>query len=339
MGKKQREEEIAVGSGVVLVDKPAGWTSHDVVGRIRKLAGTRKVGHAGTLDPMATGVLVVGINRATRLLTHIVGVSKTYTATIRLGLSTTTDDADGELVETRFANAVTSERLQEEVAALTGAIDQVPATVSAIKVDGRRAYDRARSGEDVALQARPVTVHRFEVGEIRRIDGGKVVDVDVEVEVSSGTYVRALARDLGEALDVGGHLTALRRTAVGPYRIENALTLEQLAEDFGYVGLTEAAAGIFRGRDLTEEEARNLGHGRRITASGTGADAARDGGEQPLTAAFAPDGELVALLRDVPASTGASASADAAAAAAGEQVDFQAKPELVFAPAPQGGGS
>ncbi|GAA1171808.1 tRNA pseudouridine(55) synthase TruB [Nesterenkonia xinjiangensis] len=328
MGKQQRAEEIAVGSGLVLVDKPAGWTSHDVVGRIRRLAGTRKVGHAGTLDPMATGVLVVGINRATRLLTHIVGVSKTYTATIRLGQSTTTDDAEGELRQTRFANAVTPERVQHEVDGLTGEIQQVPATVSAIKVDGRRAYDRARKGEDVQLAARPVTVHRFDVLQFRRVEGGRLVDVDVEVDVSSGTYVRALARDLGEALQVGGHLTALRRTAVGPYRIENALTLDQLAEDFGYVGLAEAAARIFAQRELSAEEAENLGHGRRITASGTGAAGEPD----RLTAAFGPEGELIALLKDVPAKKDASASGEAARAAAAEQADFQAKPELVFAP-------
>ena len=271
MGKKQRAEEVAVGSGLVLVDKPAGWTSHDVVGRVRRLAGTRKVGHAGTLDPMATGVLVVGINRATRLLTHIVGVSKTYTATIRLGSSTTTDDAEGDVVRTRFANAVTRERLDVEIAQLTGQIQQVPATVSAIKVQGQRAYDRARRGEEVELAARPVTVHRFDVIGVHRHEGGKVVDVEVEVEVSSGTYVRALARDLGEALEVGGHLTALRRVAVGPYRIENALTLDQLAEDFGYVGLAEAAAGLFSRRELTDSEVDNLRHGRRITASATAA--------------------------------------------------------------------
>ncbi len=334
MGKKQRPEEIEVGSGLVLVDKPAGWTSHDVVGRIRKLAGTRKVGHAGTLDPMATGVLVVGINRATRLLTHIVGVDKTYTATVRLGQSTTTDDAEGEVVETRFANAVTPERLEEAVARLTGEIMQVPSTVSAIKVDGRRSYDRARAGEEVALEARPVTVERFQVQEIRRLDEGKTVDVDVEVRVSSGTYVRALARDLGEILETGGHLTALRRTAVGPYSIDQTLTLDQLGEDFGYIGLAEAAAQLFPARKLTEQEAFNLGHGRRITASAD-AEVVLPGGEpiadakgrrEGLTAAFGPDGALVALLTDVPAKEGASSSPDAAGAKM-----FQAKPELVFA--------
>lgn len=328
MGKKQRAEEVAVGSGLVLVDKPAGWTSHDVVGRVRRLAGTRKVGHAGTLDPMATGVLVVGINRATRLLTHIVGVSKTYTATIRLGSSTTTDDAEGDVVRTRFANAVTRERLDVEIAQLTGQIQQVPATVSAIKVQGQRAYDRARRGEEVELAARPVTVHRFDVLRVHRHEGGKVIDVEVEVEVSSGTYVRALARDLGEALEVGGHLTALRRVAVGPYRIENALTLDQLAEDFGYVGLAEAAAGLFSRRELTDSEVENLRHGRRITASST----ATAGDPDRLIAAFAPDGELIALLKDVPARTSASASEEAARAAAGDAF-HQAKPELVFHPA------
>lgn len=339
MGKKQRPEELEVGSGLVLVDKPAGWTSHDVVGRIRRLAGTRKVGHAGTLDPMATGVLVVGINRATRLLTHIVGVDKTYTATVRLGEATTTDDAEGELTAKRFANAVTDERIAEAVIRLTGEIRQVPSAVSALKVDGRRAYDRVRAGERVELDARPATVHRFEVLSARRSEDGKTLDVDVEVCVSSGTYVRALARDLGEILEVGGHLTALRRTAVGPYRTEQTMTLDQLAEDFGYIGLAEAAAQLFPARSLTSEEAFHLGHGRRITASVQAdvsiperldeladAKSRREG----LTAAFSPDGELVALLCDVPAKKGASASAAAAQAAAAEQTELQAKPELVF---------
>jgi len=324
MGKKQKPEELEVGSGLVLVDKPAGLTSHDVVGRIRKLAGTRKVGHAGTLDPMATGVLVVGINRATRLLTHIVGVDKTYTATVRLGQSTSTDDAEGEVLQTRFANAVTPESIRAEVAKLTGEIQQVPATVSAIKVDGQRAHARARAGEDVELKARSITVHAFQVFDVRRIDGGKLVDVDIEVRVSSGTYVRALARDLGEALEVGGHLTALRRTAVGSYSIDQTLTLDQLSEDFGYIGLAEAAEHLFPARQLTLQETENLGYGRRITASGTGSD-------PQLTAAFDPEGELVALLVDVPAKKGASASPDAAHAAAAETVEYQAKPELVFA--------
>ncbi|WP_150460647.1 tRNA pseudouridine(55) synthase TruB [Nesterenkonia ebinurensis] len=346
MGKKQRPEELEVGSGLVLVDKPAGWTSHNVVGRIRKLAGTRKVGHAGTLDPMATGVLVVGINRATRLLTHIVGVDKTYTATVRLGESSTTDDAEGEVTATRFANAVTRENIDDAVTRLTGEIMQVPSTVSAIKVDGRRAYDRARAGEDVELDARPVTVHRFLIHDLRRVEGGRLIDLDIEVTVSSGTYVRALARDLGELLESGGHLTALRRTAVGPYVQDQCLTLEQLAEDFGYIGMAEAAAQLFPARQVTAEEAEHLRHGRRITASGGAsglkAGAAAAGRERldpvpgrgtsaELTAAFAPDGELVALLKDVPAKPGASSSPDAAQAAVSGPAALQAKPELVFA--------
>ena len=341
MAKKQRPEEAEVGSGLVLVDKPAGWTSHDVVGKIRKLAGTRKVGHAGTLDPMATGVLVVGINRATRLLTHIVGVDKTYTATVRLGQSTTTDDAQGEVISTRFANAVTQVLVDAAVGRLTGEIMQVPSTVSAIKIDGRRAYDRARAGEDVELDARPVAVRRFAVEDLRRLEGGKLVDLDIEVAVSSGTYVRALARDLGELLGTGGHLTALRRTAVGPYHQDQCLSLEQLAEDFGYIGLAEAAAQLFPARQLTEEEAEHLRHGRRITASaspevlvvtaGATMPQPEAGAGSELTAAYAPDGGLVALLRDIPAKPGASSSPDAARAAGAGPSALQAKPELVFA--------
>lgn len=334
MSKRQKPEELEVGSGLVLVDKPGGWTSHDVVGKVRKLAGTRKVGHAGTLDPMATGVLVIGINRATRLLTHIVGVGKTYTATVRLGQSTTTDDAEGKLVATRFANAVTREQVDAAVARLTGEIMQVPSTVSAIKVDGRRAYDRARSGEDVELDARPVTVHQFLVHDLRRYEGGRQIDLDIEVAVSSGTYVRALARDLGELLDTGGHLTALRRTAVGPYRQDQCLSLDQLAEDFGYIGLAEAAAQLFPARRLTEEEAGHLRHGRRITASASGTQTKANELMAPkreeLTAAFAPSGELIALLKDVPAKSGASSSPDAAQAASSNPPALQAKPELVF---------
>ena len=216
--------------GLLVVDKPAGWTSHDVVGRARRLCGTRRVGHAGTLDPMATGVLVLGVNKATRLLTFLVGSDKAYTATIRLGQSTITDDAEGEVVATAPADRVDAEALRAAVAALTGEIEQVPSAVSAIKVDGERSYARVRAGEDVVLAARPVTVPRFEVLGTRQAeaDGVPVLDVDVEVEVSSGTYVRALARDLGAALGVGGHLTALRRTRVGSFTLDQAHTLPEL---------------------------------------------------------------------------------------------------------------
>ncbi|MDN6169821.1 MAG: tRNA pseudouridine(55) synthase TruB [Micrococcaceae bacterium] len=278
-----------VGSGLVIVDKPQGWTSHDVVGRTRRLAGTRKVGHAGTLDPMATGVLVVGVNKATRLLTYIVGATKTYEATIRLGENTVTDDAEGELLQARIAAAVTEEQIHREVAGLTGDIEQVPSSVSAIKVNGERSYARVRSGQEVDLPSRPVTVSRFEVHEVRRLRGGKIQDVDVTVECSSGTYIRALARDLGEDLGVGGHLTALRRTRVGPYGIDGARTMEQLAEEFGMLSLDAAARALFENRELSAEEATELSFGRRL------GHYAQD---DAVTAAFSPDGTCVALLKN-----------------------------------------
>ncbi|WP_427016972.1 tRNA pseudouridine(55) synthase TruB [Pseudarthrobacter sp. P1] len=282
-------------SGLVVVDKPQGWTSHDVVGRMRRLAGTRKVGHAGTLDPMATGVLVVGINKATRLLTYIVGTSKTYEATIRLGQSTITDDAEGEAIETANAAAVPEDAIRAGIAALTGPISQVPSSVSAIKVNGERAYARVRSGEDVKLAARPVTIHRFELHGIERVahDGGEFLDLRVTVDCSSGTYIRALARDLGAGLGVGGHLTALRRTAVGPYTLANAKTLEQLAEEFSMLDIADAARALMPVRELSAEEAVEISFGRRIPSS-----EAREHTVENPAAAFAPDGTLVALLAD-----------------------------------------
>lgn len=279
--------------GLLVVDKPQGWTSHDVVARARGLAGTRKVGHAGTLDPMATGVLVLGVGRATRLLAYVVGADKEYTATIRLGEATTTDDAEGELVARTDAGAVTPERVAAGVAALTGDIQQVPSAVSAIKVDGQRAYARVRAGEDVTLAARPVTISRFAVHEVRR--AGAVLDVDVTVVCSSGTYIRALARDLGAGLGVGGHLTALRRTRVGGYGLDVARTLDALEAEPADVPLptlplADAARATFPVRELTEAEARALSYGQRIPAGGAGAGV--------TVAAVAPDGALVALLED-----------------------------------------
>lgn len=279
------------------MDKPQGWTSHDVVGRMRRLAGTRKVGHAGTLDPMATGVLVVGINKATRLLTYIVGTSKTYTATIRLGQSTVTDDAEGEVTATAGTSGVSEQAIHDGVAALTGNIQQVPSSVSAIKVNGERAYARVRSGEDVTLAARPVTIHRFEVHAIRRNPETDTVDVEVTVECSSGTYIRALARDLGNALGVGGHLTALRRTHVGPYSLEQARTLEQLAEELNVLEMSQAARALMPNRELTAEETTEISFGRRIAAGAASGSAEAATAEHPA-AAFAPDGSLVALLAD-----------------------------------------
>ncbi|WP_434992725.1 tRNA pseudouridine(55) synthase TruB [Arthrobacter sp. Ld5] len=278
-----------VHSGLIIVDKPQGWTSHDVVGRLRRLAGTRKVGHAGTLDPMATGVLVVGINRATRLLTFIVGTTKTYTATIRLGQSTLTDDAEGEVTGGSIAAAVTEEDIRTAVAAFTGEIRQVPSSVSAIKVKGERSYARVRSGEQVTLAARPVTVHRFDIHAIRRVSNGRLQDVDVTVECSSGTYIRALARDLGAALGVGGHLTALRRTRVGPYTIGQARTLEQLADELEVLSLDDAGRALFPVRELSDTETADVSHGRKVAAN-TDPDG-------PV-AAYAPDGTLVALLEN-----------------------------------------
>jgi tRNA pseudouridine55 synthase len=286
--------------GLLVVDKPAGWTSHDVVGRVRRLAGTRKVGHAGTLDPMATGVLLCGIGRATRLLGHLALHDKTYRATIRLGETTTTDDAEGETLQQAPVTAESAE-IAAAMAALTGDIAQVPSTVSAIKVDGRRAYARARAGEEVSLPARQVQVSRFDL-----LDRSGP-DLDVAVTCSSGTYVRALARDLGAALGCGGHLTALRRTRVGAFDVERAHTMDELAKPGAVLGhllsLDEAVAGTFPRRDLTAEETRELGYGRRIAPSGR---------DEPV-GAFAPDGTVVALLQDR---------------------DGVARPMLVFAPAP-----
>ena len=281
--------------GLVVVDKPGGMTSHDVVARVRRLAGTRRVGHAGTLDPMATGVLVLGVNRATRLLGHLALTEKAYDATIRLGASTVTDDAEGEVVATADATAVTDDDVARGVAALTGDIQQVPSAVSAVKIDGKRAYKRVREGEDVALPPRPVTVHRFEVLETRRVDG--YLDVDVHVVCSSGTYVRALARDLGGALGVGGHLTALRRTRVGPYALDVAHPLEELAEDLVVVPIADAARAAFPARDLDDAAATVVSHGGPLPATGV---------PGPV-AVFAPDGRFLALVEDRGATTKAVA--------------------------------
>ncbi len=249
--------------GLIVVDKPGGMTSHDVVSRIRRLARTRRVGHGGTLDPMATGVLIIGVNRATRLLTYVIGSAKSYTATIRLGESTVTDDAEGDVVTRTPADAVTDDAIRAGLAAQTGEISQVPSAVSAIKINGERAYKRVRDGETVELAARTVTVSRLEVLAIRRT-GDALVDVDVDVTCSSGTYIRAIARDLGTALGVGGHLTALRRTAVGGLTLAEASTLPQLeqrAPDVIGLPLAEAARQAFPQRTATPDEARVLSHG------------------------------------------------------------------------------
>lgn len=267
--------------GLVLVDKPAGWTSHDVVARCRRLAGTRRVGHAGTLDPMATGLLVVGVDRATRLLGHLALHDKDYLASIRLGITTGTDDADGEVIDVVGASGVTDSAIATAMSSLTGEAMQVPSTVSAIKVDGKRAYARARSGEAVELPARPVHVSRFEL--LRRTNDA----LDVAVTCSTGTYVRALARDLGIALGVGAHLTALRRTRIGSFDVSGARSLDQLAEQFDLIPLDVALRTSFPVRSLTDDEVYRVARGQRIEAADMPAG--------PV-AAFAPDGTAVALL-------------------------------------------
>ena len=272
-------------SGIVVVDKPSGWTSHDVVGRIRSIAGTRKVGHSGTLDPMATGVLVVGINRATRLLGHLKLADKEYVATIRLGQSTVTDDAEGEVTASTPASHVDEAAVRAVLPAYTGEIEQIPSSVSAIKVDGVRSYARVRSGEDVALKARLVTVSRFELDDLRV--EGDVVDLDVRVVCSSGTYIRALARDIGADLGVGGHLTMLRRTRVGGFGLDRAHTLDELAIDLDVIGLDEVARTSFAAYDLDEGQAADVRFGRTLGPLDLGATG-------PV-AVFGPSGEFLAL--------------------------------------------
>lgn len=298
--------------GLVIVDKPEGITSHGVVAKLRWLAGTRKVGHAGTLDPMATGVLVIGVERATRLLGHLMLTAKTYEATVRLGQTTVTDDREGEVTASAPADGVTREAIDAGIAALTGEIMQVPSKVSAIKIDGKRSYARVREGEDFEPAARPTTIHSFTVHGQRAAlaeDGTPVIDLDVTVECSSGTYIRALARDLGAGLGVGGHLTALRRTRVGPYSVESARTLEQLEAavtgesptGLQVLPIGEAAAAAFPRWDLDESAAEKLSHGARLKAPGLGVDG-------PI-AVFGPDGRFLALV---------------------EETDGQAKPVAVF---------
>ena len=267
-------------SGLVLLDKPQGFTSHDAVAKLRRILGTRRIGHAGTLDPMATGLLVLGVDAGTKLLQFLVGVDKQYLATIRLGQSTTTDDAEGELLATHPASKISKEAVATEIKKLTGDILQVPSKVSAIKVDGKRAYDLVREGKEVELKARPVHVSRFDVVGEPRVSGD-FLDLDVVVDCSSGTYIRALARDLGDSLGVGGHLTALRRTKVGSYSAEQA---DSISQDIGLLDLGEAAQAIYPALELQAQQEIDLIHGKRIEAPGP----------ERVSAFF--DGRLVAIL-------------------------------------------
>jgi len=274
-------------SGIVIVDKPAGMTSHDVVARLRRFFGTRKVGHAGTLDPMATGVLVAGIERGTKLLAHLVAEDKVYETTIRLGASTTTDDAEGATVDTHDASGVTDEAIRAEVAKLTGTIMQVPSKVSAIKIDGRRAHELVRAGEEVDIPAREVTIHAFDLGEIRR--DGEFVDVDARVHCSSGTYIRSLGRDLGAALGVGGHLIALRRARVGAFSLTDARTLEQLENSAELsLSLDDALIRVWPVLNVTADEYDALAMGKWLEPRGL----------KGVHAAVGPDGRAVALVKE-----------------------------------------
>src|SRR5215210_4956877 len=291
MSPKRPDADVA--PGLLLVDKPAGMTSHDVVARARRALSVRKVGHAGTLDPMATGLLLLGVGAATRLLGHLGGQDKTYEATIRLGQATVTDDREGEVLATVPAGHLDDDAIRAALAAQTGPLQQVPSSVSAVKVAGRRSYDRVRAGEVVELEPRSVTVHRLDVHRITR-PTPDLLDVDVTVTCSAGTYIRAIARDAGAALGVGGHLTALRRTASGPFTEAQAAPVEEAAAALaagggaGALGLTEAATTVFPARTVTADEARALVFGQRIAATGAPGP----------TAAVDPVGRLVALVED-----------------------------------------
>jgi tRNA pseudouridine55 synthase len=277
-------------SGLALLDKPAGWTSHQVVGRIRRLAGTRKVGHAGTLDPMATGLLIIGVEKATRLLGYLALSDKAYEATIRLGISTITDDAEGEVVAAVGAAGLAEAEIETAMAELRGDILQVPATVSAIKINGVRSYRRVRAGQAVELAERPVSIRRFDVLHWQELeaDGVSCIDLRVVVECSSGTYVRALARDLGAALGVGGHLTTLRRTRVGAFILGEAQSLEEAERQLTIVPLDQVVPITFATLTVDKTQAGYVRHGRRLTGL-----TLPDG----RTALFNPDGHFLALYR------------------------------------------
>ncbi len=275
-------------SGILLVDKPLGVSSHGVVSMARKALGTKKVGHAGTLDPEASGLLVLGVGAGTRLLTYMVGLDKTYVATLRLGYGTTTDDAEGERIDFPEGDlaSVSIEALDHVLARFRGQISQVPSTFSAIKVEGKRAYDLARSGAEVELKARPVSVYRLERGEPERHKGH--IDIELTIDCSSGTYIRALARDIGGALGVGGHLVALRRSAVGPFDVADALSHERI-ESSGLRGLAESAALVMTPVRLGQREVDDVRHGRAV--------AVHDWPEGvPLAAIDDASGQLVAII-------------------------------------------
>ncbi len=270
-------------SGVVLIDKPTGMTSHDVVAQLRKKLSEKKIGHAGTLDPFASGLLVMGIGSGTKLLHHLFGLDKQYLATIRLGQATTTDDLEGDVVSEASAKSVSIEQIKEEIKNLTGSIQQVPSSVSAIKIQGKRAYDLARAGEEVVIPARSVEVYHFQpTSELRMV--GDFVEFGVTVDCSSGTYIRALARDLGTALGVGGHLRALRRTRIGEFSIADATSIESVGD---FKPLLDVARKLFPVVELSSSQAQDIVHGKRLTLENDG----------NLAASF--EGKLLAILEPV----------------------------------------
>lgn len=273
--------------GFLVVDKAPGMTSHDVVAISRRALGTRKVGHAGTLDPMATGVLVIGFGNGTRLLQYITEGDKSYTATIVLGAATTTDDHEGEILSTSDASGVKDEDIQRILGAMVGEIMQRPTNVSAIKVDGKRAYDRARSGEEFELPARKVTISQLDILEIRHKDATTLVDI--AVTCSAGTYIRAIARDLGAELGMGGHLNVLRRTRVAGFTLENAIGVDRLkGGTFSTLPLAEVARTTFSVRELDFEEVNELSFGRPLSPNQSSG----------IFAALSPDNRLIALLEN-----------------------------------------
>lgn len=273
--------------GFLVVDKAGGMTSHDVVAVGRKALGTRKVGHAGTLDPMATGVLVLGFGNGTRLLQYITDDDKSYVATIALGASTVTDDKEGEVIATTNAADVADGEIAQVLKTMVGTIAQRPSSVSAVKVGGERAYDRVRAGEKFELDSRQITISQLDILAIRHL--AATTEVDIEVTCSAGTFIRAIARDLGEALEVGGHLSALRRTRVAGFSEKDAVSFQDLKDQkFTPLKLADVARVTFSVRELTLEEVTELSFGRPLSENGT----------TSITAAMSPDNRLIALLKD-----------------------------------------
>lgn len=272
---------MSLQDGFVIIDKPAGITSHDVVAKLRKTLGTKQVGHAGTLDPMATGVLVLGVNKATKFLQYITQGRKAYQAQIRLGQVTTSDDAQGEITSTSDTSNVSDQEIRDFLATQIGRIMQVPTKVSAIKINGQRAYDLVREGKEVDIPARQIDIYKLDVIEIKH---GEFLDIEISVECSAGTYIRSIARDLGSSLGVGGHLISLRRGLVAPFLLSDCSAIESPV----IRPLADEISKVMRVRDVDLQEVKELSFGRALSASST------DG---PVVA-LAPDGQVAAILEN-----------------------------------------